>query len=623
MRRLLVRASAARESVPQECSVSKKLLFLIEQARGELRLAGSTVLGLVLGAIAPLLAWLLGGVVSCMVGDRASGLPDAMALFLPNSADLFQADTSLLYRVFVLLSAAAMTLAIGAILLYLFYGQVQKAAVAFEVAMLRRLREQARKLARLRTVSAQEQALVDGIDYHLPRVRTTLTKKWRTLPRHYVQVFLSVCVALLVEPMLGMLTLLAAGFVYLVYRFLDGSRRTNLPVVRERASLSRLEIRDLSVKGPLLESVHATEEVERRFQEEIQNYRGDAVSSLTNSAWRGPTMLFVGGILVCAFLFVMAVQIIAQESGFGLAGACCLAFCFGAASVSLNRILDAQKQLRGIETGVDELYRFLSLSVDEIEPEKSLELGALSEGVSFEHVTVLDSRGRKLLEDLSIDFTPGKLIGVVGSSDLQSRALVELLLGYGRPVSGRLLFDQTSISDIDPESLEKCGHWVAADGALTTSELYRNLGSQDPGSEDLQAIVQDAQLVEAVQQLPEGLLTLVSPHDDRLAADVPFRIGIARARLCQPSIVVIEEPAANQDRSNEAATLAAMQSLVDPNRITIVLSKRLSTLRDCKSIVMLHEHTVADVGSHSDLIQRNELYRHLNYLRFNPFPRLS
>jgi ABC-type multidrug transport system fused ATPase/permease subunit len=95
-------------------------------------------------------------------------------------------------------------------------------------------------------------------------------------------------------------------------------------------------------------------------------------------------------------------------------------------------------------------------------------------------------------------------------------------------------------------------------------------------------------------------------------------LGIARAILRQASIVVVEEPATRVDSKTEQETIDAIRALVKPNNISVLLPQRLTTLRQCDQIILLHDHQIADVGTHAELLQRSDLYRHLNYVRFSP-----
>ncbi len=223
---------------------------------------------------------------------------------------------------------------------------------------------------------------------------------------------------------------------------------------------------------------------------------------------------------------------------------------------------------------------------------------------------------------MTLEVHPGQLVGVVATQPIQAHALVELMLGFGRPVSGRMMFDDQVITDLDPASVARCGHWVAPDGAIVTGTFKENiLGTVRLGDPaQLDEAIRKAGLEEALQKLPDGMLTVISPDDDRLGPDVAFRLGLARANLRSHSVVVVEEPVLGRtDSAVEEATMKAIHALVSPNRICLVLPRRLRTLRECASVLVMQEDGAVDMATHGELLQRNELYRHLNYLNFNAF----
>ncbi len=151
--------------------LSKSLQALLQRAGRVPRLFGAAVLGSLVALCVPIIAYLLGTLVECLAAagpgaparTRLSAwLPD-MHTLLPPMAPLAEVATLLGILLFVL--------ALAAVLLLVFYRTLQHAAVAFEVNMIRQLRSHAKRLAMTRTLSAQETALTDCLDYHLPRVR--------------------------------------------------------------------------------------------------------------------------------------------------------------------------------------------------------------------------------------------------------------------------------------------------------------------------------------------------------------------------------------------------------------------------------------------------------------------
>ena len=396
-----------------------------------------------------------------------------------------------------------------------------------------------------------------------------------------------------------------------------------MPVIRERAAQRRSDLISMCLKGPLLESVHAEQEIDQHFSEQIANYRSEAVKSLSNSAWKVPLIIAVVAILGCLFQFIVAVQVLRPESTVSIAGSVTFLLAGVGAAISAVRLQRSARELSQVENAAEELKSFLSLPVEKFNGTelKLKSITRVTNQAELDHVTLQDSSGRKLLENVSATFRPGSLIGIVSSERLQAQALVELLMGYGRPVSGRLLIDGILVSDLTPESLSNCALWVSTDGPLITGTVQDNLSRRtgDYAALDINEILRASKAMDIVQRLPDGLATLITPGDDRLTEDAAFRLGIARANLRSPSVVVIEEPEKHVDAKTEQDTVEAICSLVKPTSITVLLPHRLLTLRQCDSVLLLHDHKVVDFGTHTELLQRCELYRHLNYVRFNPF----
>jgi ATP-binding cassette, subfamily B, bacterial len=603
---------------------SKSLQSLIARAGGSSALVGATVFGVICAAAVPVLILIVGNIVHVLIESQASS-SKPFAAWLPNFlAGLPHPSTPLTIVSLLLLAAVAVVITF-ALAMQLFNRQIHHAAVEFEVNLIRALRLHSERLAVMRTLSAQQTALVDGLEYHLPRIRTNLARWWRAFPRHLIQFVGCMAVAFIIQPLLTLLTAVSVGLVSLVFRLVDRSRRSGLPVVRERASQRRSELQVLCLKGPLLASVHSNQSIEQFFEAQLASYRREAFLSLTNSAWKMPLSIAAVGSLACLFVFVIAVQILRAESHLSIAGAVTFLLAVGAAVMSANRLLRSARDLRLVDTASEELEHFLALTAETNNSATLKPITSVKQQAEMEHITLLDSSGRKLLENVSVVFRPGKLIGVISSERLQAQALVELLMGFGRPISGRMLVDGTLISDIAPESLAKCSLWVGADGPLITATVEDNLRQalQADAQVDINQILKRSNSLELVQRLPDGLATLITPDDDRLPPDAAFRLGVARASLKAPSIIVLDEPMGNVDARTELETLDAIRSLVQPTSITVLIPNRLSTVRACDSIVLLHEHKVVDIGPHAELLQRSELYRHLNYLRFNPFRNLG
>lgn len=599
--------------------ISRQQRALLQRAGGVPSLALASVLGCITALTVPLV-FLLCGVIVDILATPDHPAVNRFGLVMPNLRTMLPADVSPLGQVTIILLIALAIVAVQVVCLYAFYRRIQVVAVGLEASVMEQLRDHSRRLAVSRTLSGQQTALVDGLEYHLPRVRASFSRWWRAWPRHFVQLLASLVLAFLISPLLTLLSIVAAAIVVLVYRWLDRHRRTSLPVVRERATQRRAQVMALCLQGPLLESVHAEDEIRASFREELAAYRKEAVRSLISSTWKTPLVVALTGLLGCLFIFLVSVQVLRPDRTLTLAGSITFLLSSVGVAISATRLQRSARELRSVQTAAEDLLRFLALPADRLPVLEPKKLTRVTQRVELEHVTVQDSNGRKLLQNVTAQFVPGKLIGVVASQRLQASALMELLLGIGRPVSGRMLVDNTLVSDIEPEVMKRLGIWVSEGGPLVTATVDDNLfgGRKTQGPSGVLDALRAARALEAVQRLPEGAATIITPADDRFLPDTPFRLGIARAILRQPSIVVLEEPATRVDGKTEQETIEAIRSLVKADCITVLLPQRLTTLRQCDQIILLHDHHIADVGTHTELLQRSDLYRHLNYVRFSP-----
>jgi ABC-type transport system involved in cytochrome bd biosynthesis fused ATPase/permease subunit len=283
------------------------------------------------------------------------------------------------------------------------------------------------------------------------------------------------------------------------------------------------------------------------------------------------------------------------------------------------RISAAWKSVAKANPKLEEIFRFLAI---ESKPNSSAnrELsGKLTRGVSAEHVTLQSGSNQKLLEDVSAFFQTGQLTAIISPDPLLAKALVEMALGFGQPVSGRLMFDDVDSKDLTSATIREHSLWIASNGPLVTGTIEDNLwlGLQRDATIDMREITRLARVSDAIFELPDGLQTLVSSNEQRLSPDLMFRLGIARAFLKKPSIVVAEEPAPGQP-GIEAETTRALLEARNQSCVVLVLPARLSTLRAADQVVVLHHRKVADVGTHNELLERSELYRHWNYMHFAP-----
>ncbi len=123
-----------------------------------------------------------------------------------------------------------------------------------------------------------------------------------------------------------------------------------------------------------------------------------------------------------------------------------------------------------------------------------------------------------------------------------------------------------------------------------------------------------------IRCLPKGYETVIGEHGLQLSTSEQFRIALARAILHDPAVVVIEEPHQPLDRDTKKLLDDTIMRFTR-GRTVIFLPHRLSTIRSCDFIVLLHDGRIESIGTHRRLTRESELYRHIQYTEFNVFVR--
>ncbi len=259
-------------------------------------------------------------------------------------------------------------------------------------------------------------------------------------------------------------------------------------------------------------------------------------------------------------------------------------------------------------------------------PEVSQAVGAkfiepVSKSVIFENVSY--SVGNKpLLERFDLRITARTSIALVAFDRMVPRAVAYMLPRFIEPQEGRVLADSEDIGWGTLESIRAEMLYVGGDDPLFTGSVLQNITCGDPKFTVNQA-TDAAKLVHAhqfIQKLPQGYETILGEHGEQLDAGQSFRIGLARAALRNPAVLIIEEPERLLDTSAKDVIDDAYQRLT-ANRTVIFIPSRLSTVKRADLVILLQDGKVEAIGPHADLVRQSELYRHWEYTTFNTFRR--
>jgi len=236
--------------------------------------------------------------------------------------------------------------------------------------------------------------------------------------------------------------------------------------------------------------------------------------------------------------------------------------------------------------------------------------------VEFSHVNFSYDSRRPVLQDVQLLIEPYQTVALVGRSGSGKSTLVKLLFRYFEPNQGCILMDGLDIRNLDITGYRKRLAIVHQEVDVFNGTLLDNLtyGNRNVSFVKVQEACRIARVDEVIEQLPQGYYTVVGERGVRLSGGQRQRLGIARALLVEPDVLVFDEATSSLDYESERSIQLAMKS-IQGTRTTIIIAHRLSTVRDADKIVVLDQGRIVEVGSHAELLNREGIYRRLHSLQ--------
>ncbi|NEQ42841.1 MAG: ABC transporter ATP-binding protein [Leptolyngbya sp. SIOISBB] len=236
--------------------------------------------------------------------------------------------------------------------------------------------------------------------------------------------------------------------------------------------------------------------------------------------------------------------------------------------------------------------------------------------VHFEHLTFGYDRDRAVLRNIDLLIQPKQTVALVGRSGSGKSTLVKLLFRYFEPQQGRILIDGEDIRKLDITGYRKQLAIVHQEVDVFNGTLMDNLtyGNPHVTREQVDEACAIARVDEFIHQMSDGYSTVVGERGVRLSGGQRQRLGIARALMMNPDVLVFDEATSSLDYESERAIQLAMRSILG-TRTTLIIAHRLSTVRDADVIVVLDQGRILEMGSHEDLLSHGGLYHRLHTLQ--------
>jgi len=217
-----------------------------------------------------------------------------------------------------------------------------------------------------------------------------------------------------------------------------------------------------------------------------------------------------------------------------------------------------------------------------------------------------------VLTNFSLEVPKGKTVALVGQSGSGKSTIANLITRFYDVNQGAILIDGVDVKDMQTASLRKLIGVVSQDSILFNDTIKNNLliGKPDATDEELITAAKIANAYEFINDLPEGFDTNIGDAGSKLSGGQKQRLSIARAVLKNPPIMVLDEATSALDTESERLVQNALENMMK-HRTSIVIAHRLSTIQNADLIVVMQKGRIIEQGTHTELIQKNGMYKRL------------
>ena len=266
-------------------------------------------------------------------------------------------------------------------------------------------------------------------------------------------------------------------------------------------------------------------------------------------------------------------------------------------------------QLFMSEASAKRIAEVLDEEPDIKDPENALET-LKDASVEFKNVSFSSNEGKNIINNASFKINSGEMVGIMGATGSSKSSLVQLIARLYDVTDGEVLVGGENVKKYKLHSLRENVGMVLQKNVLFSGTIADNLrwGNKNATDEELRNACKIADADEFVSSFPDGYQTDLGQGGVNVSGGQKQRLCIARAILKSPKILILDDSTSAVDSATDARIRQGLRESL-PSTTKIIIAQRVSSISDCDKIIILDNGTVNDIGTHEELLERNEIYR--------------